>query len=229
MANGWLSKSRVQLVEDLKSARVPILKMKDSLTDIEFDVSTGSSAVGKRHIEICRNAQKHYKGLKCLVLALKKFLDIRCCQKSFTGGISSFLLFYMVLAFYQNSQLESGLEILDFFKFYANFNEQTFGLRIDLSEIFPLDYKPLDEKIVELPALEKRYWTSIVPSAVSKLLSYQETRPSLYIKDPIGIFYYKADPTGSDMKGYREDIGVSAFGYVEYVKPYFIEAAKKLG
>ena len=34
-------------------AKVPILKMKDTLTDIEFDISQGSSSVNKRHIEIC--------------------------------------------------------------------------------------------------------------------------------------------------------------------------------
>lgn len=76
--------------------------MKDTLTDIELDISQGSSAVNKRHIEICRKSQIHYKGLKNLILTLKYYLESRDCNKSFTGGISSFLLFYMVLAFYQN-------------------------------------------------------------------------------------------------------------------------------
>ena len=84
----------------LKHAKMPIVKMRDSITKIEFDVSTGSSTVNKRHIEICRKAQKVYKGLKITILALKRFLEARSLHKSFSGGVSSFLLFYMVLAFY---------------------------------------------------------------------------------------------------------------------------------
>ena len=50
----------------------------------------------------------------------------------------------------------------------------------------------------------------------------------LYVRDPIGRFYYNKDPNGSDAKAYRENIGISAFLYAEKVKPFFIEAANKL-
>ena len=70
-------KERLEIIEVLKHARMPILKMRDSLTGIEFDVSTGSSTVNKRHIDICQRAQKVYPGLKTLVLALKHFLETR--------------------------------------------------------------------------------------------------------------------------------------------------------
>lgn len=50
----------------------------------------------------------------------------------------------------------------------------------------------------------------------------------LYVRDPIGRFYYNKDPDGSDAKAYRENIGISAFMYAEKVKPHFIEASNKL-
>jgi DNA polymerase sigma len=78
-------------------------------------------------------------------LVLKKYLANRDCDKSFTGGISSFLLFYMVLAYYQNysaKYLERNPNIPDIYKFlefYSNLDESEYGLQIDLREIFPGD------------------------------------------------------------------------------------------
>ena len=93
-------RSRLEVIEYLSKARVPILKMKDRVTQIEFDISQGSSSVNNRHIAICRESQKLYPQLKTLVLILKKYLANRDCDKSYSGGISSFLLFYMVLAYF---------------------------------------------------------------------------------------------------------------------------------
>lgn len=124
------STARLELIEYFKQAKVPVLKMQDKVTGIEFDVSQGSSAVNKRHISICRRSQKLYGGLKALVLTLKKYLETRSCHKTFTGGISSFLLFYMVLAFYQNrSEQEMKMpDFIAFIHFYVNFDEENVGL-----------------------------------------------------------------------------------------------------
>jgi DNA polymerase sigma len=48
--------SRLEVTEYLNKARVPILKMKDRKTQIEFDISQGSSSVNNRHISICRRS-----------------------------------------------------------------------------------------------------------------------------------------------------------------------------
>jgi len=56
---------------------------------------------------------------------------------------------------------------------------------------------------------------------------YLKNRPNwrgnLYIKDPIGKFYYRADPTGTEMSTYRENIGASSYRYTEMVKGEFLD------
>lgn len=51
----------------------------------------------------------------------------------------------------------------------------------------------------------------------------------LYIRDPIGKFFYRADPTGNEMTAYRENIGIQAFRYATDVKNHFVESYEKLG
>jgi non-canonical poly(A) RNA polymerase PAPD5/7 len=143
--NSFGGKDRIRIIEVLKRTRMPIIKCQDTKTDIEFDISTGTSAVNRRHIEICRKAQKHWTGLHHLMLALKYYLKVRDCDKSFTGGISSFLLFYLIVGFYQNRHARIAKylnrpELIQFFKFYARFNEQKDGICIDLSELYPDQY-----------------------------------------------------------------------------------------
>jgi non-canonical poly(A) RNA polymerase PAPD5/7 len=131
------------VVEHLKGARVPVLKMIDTQTEIEFDITTGSSFVNNRHIQICKKATEEYPGLKQLVTLLKSYLKKRDCQSSYSGGISSFVLFYMTLAFYQNrnANKKEGDDLvhafLGFMEFYSTFDEKKQGLAIDLSLLFP--------------------------------------------------------------------------------------------
>ena len=191
--------------------------MKDKVTGIEFDVSQGSSAVNKRHIEICRRSQKYYSGLKTLVLSLKKYLEVRSCHKTFTGGISSFLLFYMVLAFYQNrSEQERKMpDFIGFIHFYSTLDEENVGLQIDLSSIFNDEYSQSTHFPTMLP----------VPEFIKNKPNW---RGNLYIKDPIGKFYYRADPTGTELQTYRENIGISSWRYTEMVKGEFLDTWREL-
>ena len=48
-------------------------------------------------------------------------------------------------------------------------------------------------------------------------------RGNIYIKDPIGKFYYRADPTGVELQNYRENIGASSFRYTDMVKGEFLD------
>ena len=66
--------SRLRVVEHLKKARVPVLKMVDTKTNIEFDLTSGSSSVNKRHIELCKAIAVKYPSHPTLTLSLKSFL-----------------------------------------------------------------------------------------------------------------------------------------------------------
>lgn len=152
-----------------------------------------------------------------LVLTLKKYLEVRSCHKTFTGGISSFLLFYMVLAFYQNrSEKEREMpDFIGFLHFYVNLDEENIGLQIDLSPIFNDEYS------------QSSSFPTIVP--VPEFLKNKPNwRGNLYIKDPIGKFYYRADPTGTELQTYRENIGASSFRYTEMVKGEFMDTLREI-
>lgn len=86
--------------------------------------------------------------------------------------------------------------------------------------MFPDQYSPKNfQTIIDRPDEEKP----------KRFFEEKEAPTGLYIKDPIGFFFYKQDPSGIDAKAYRENVAVSAFLYTEKVKPHFVEAAAKLG
>jgi len=74
--------------------------MQDTVTGVEVDFTTGGITASQRHAEICKAAIKKYPGLKKLVLLAKEFLKKRDLDKTFGGGISTFLLVYMCIGFY---------------------------------------------------------------------------------------------------------------------------------
>lgn len=76
----WRSQGRLEELDHLRHARVPVLKMKDRNTGIEFDVTQGSSQVNNRHIKICRRAQTVYPTIKETILCLKSYLKHRGCN-----------------------------------------------------------------------------------------------------------------------------------------------------
>jgi len=113
----------------------------------------------------------------------------------------------MVLGFYQNRKEDSlnYPEFIGFINFYADMDEINYGLSIDLSQLFRDEYIQNDnfKTMVEVPEYvqEKMARTG-----------------RLYIRDPIGKFYYRADPTGVELQTYRENIGASSWRYSDMVK-----------
>ena len=141
--------------------------------------------------------------MKSLVLILKQYLANRDCDKSYSGGISSFLLFYMVLAYYQNysakyqEQNPNVPDIFKFIEFYSNLDEAEYGLQIDLREIFPNDPFYQNKPESSFPKIIP------VDLRVHKNINNDTCEAVLFIKDPIGKIYY-SDP--SDYHLYRENI-----------------------
>jgi hypothetical protein len=157
-------------------------------------------------------------------LTLKKYLANRDCDKSYSGGISSFLLFYLVLAYFQNYSAKYNEEnpnvpdIYKFIEFYANFDESKYGLQIDLSEIFPEDAIYKNKSVGTFPKIIE------VNRLTHKNVNLENEESLLFMKDPIGKIYY-SDP--SDYHLFRENIAQSAFNY-QKVKNHFQMSYKKL-
>ena len=140
---------RLKIIDHIKFARVPVLILYDKPTGISIDLTTGSeiSPIIERHIKICQRTLDLYPKFLEIYHLMKIYLK-KCNWDSVrTGGINSFILFYMILAFYQNYQtlcqrdgeLENFPDVINFLEFYTIFDQAKFGLRIDLSRHFPLE------------------------------------------------------------------------------------------
>jgi len=130
LANRLLEEQQVSFVELRESAKIPILRIKDRIAPFcEIDISLNSEAPQATSKFIIRNAIEKYPQFRPLVLFIKCFLYQRNLADTFTGGVGSYLLSCLVLAFLQQhtmnfqprlAELTSlGHLLLDFFNFYA--------------------------------------------------------------------------------------------------------------
>ena len=127
---------RLKVIEVNTRDLIQIIKVRDQLMDWEFDITSVNNEANVRHVAIIDAAQTRYVELHCLYLGLMRFLKTRDLNIGFKGGISGLMLFYMVVGFLQNNQRTQEPLILQFFKFFADFDELNYALEIDLTDIF---------------------------------------------------------------------------------------------
>ncbi|XP_043937917.1 terminal nucleotidyltransferase 4B [Protopterus annectens] len=125
-------------VKVLDKATVPIIKFKDSVTELKVDISFNMwHAV--RSSKVILDFVEKYPPLKYLVIVLKQFLLQRDLNEVFTGGIGSYCVFLMVVSFLQlhlrddarspNSNL--GVLLIEFFELYGrHFNYLKTGISV---------------------------------------------------------------------------------------------------
>ncbi|KAI8919016.1 hypothetical protein DFJ77DRAFT_452759 [Powellomyces hirtus] len=136
-------------IECIAGAKVPIIKMVDSLTrypaDISFNVPAGVKAaeIVKKFID----DPKYGEGLRPLLLIMKQFLYQRNLNEVFTGGIGSYTLMSLIVAFLkmhpklQSGQIAAkdnlGILLIEFLDFYGNqFNYEDVGIGLNLKDVW---------------------------------------------------------------------------------------------
>lgn len=116
----------------ITTAKVPLIKCVDIETGIDIDISFNETS-GVLAIKEYQNAFRSHPELKYIMMLFKLFLRQRHFHNSFSGGISSFLLFCMVLAFLREykkehitrfgvkslNQISLGEYTLEFMNFYG--------------------------------------------------------------------------------------------------------------
>lgn len=115
-------------IKILKDAKVPILKYKDRETGTAIDVCINQKS-SKESTDFIAEKVKQFTYLRPLVLLLKFFLNSRCLNDTYSGGIGSFMLSCMALHFLQLhpssfDRKESGntylfILLIEFFRFYS--------------------------------------------------------------------------------------------------------------
>ena len=130
LANSLLEQQQVSFIELRETAKIPILRIRDRYPPYcEIDININIDSPQATSKFVLRNAVEVYSAFRPLVMLIKCFLYQRNLADTFTGGIGSYLLSIMVLAFLQQHQLTEqprlneltslGHLLFDFFNFYA--------------------------------------------------------------------------------------------------------------
>lgn len=123
-------------LEILLHAKVPIIKFTHGPSQVDFDI-TFNELSGVQNAEEVKRVIEIHPEIKYLLMIMKLFLRQRKMNNTFTGGIGSFLLFCIILAFlrqykkdvYYKDRDPKALEnlslseyLLKFLNFYATFD-----------------------------------------------------------------------------------------------------------
>jgi non-canonical poly(A) RNA polymerase PAPD5/7 len=84
-------------VEDVLQARVPLIRITDKITGIQIDL-TAADTHAVNATEAVQKWLQLSSPAKPLLFAVKMFLSVRRCGTTYTGGIDSYVLFWMVVA-----------------------------------------------------------------------------------------------------------------------------------
>lgn len=125
----------------ISKAKVPIVKYRDSLNAFEVDLSFDAFG-GVEAAFFMRRAMIEQPAIRPLVLVLKFFLRMRGLNTVFTGGLGSYSLMCLVIAFLKTHPLVQaglitannnlGVLLLDFLQLHGkNFNYETVGISLD--------------------------------------------------------------------------------------------------
>jgi len=84
-------------VEDVLLASVPLIRITDKITGIQIDLTAADTHAIKA-TEAVQEWLQLSSPVKPLLFVVKMFLSVRRCGTTYTGGINSYALFWMVVA-----------------------------------------------------------------------------------------------------------------------------------
>ncbi|XP_049849328.1 terminal nucleotidyltransferase 4B-like [Schistocerca gregaria] len=122
-------------IQVIGTARVPIVKIVDSLTKYQVDISVNQSN-GISNTLLINKYTSIYKEFIPLTVLLKYYLHIRGLNEPFTGGIGGYALNIMVISFLQmyshtSADGKLGALLIHFLELYGRyFNYYTTGISI---------------------------------------------------------------------------------------------------
>ncbi|CAM9962866.1 unnamed protein product [Ectocarpus fasciculatus] len=134
-------RGEVQQVEVLDKAKVPLVKFVHTETGVAIDVTVKNNT-GLISGQAMKDAMTQMKQVRPLTLVLKVYLAQKDLNKTYTGGIGSFMVQLMVIALVQKCNREAksnghdpptdlGYLLYEFFEFYGNqLNYRTTGITL---------------------------------------------------------------------------------------------------
>jgi len=119
-------------------------------TTIKVDITMnieGITSAGFDSTQLMRNWITRIPLVQKLIVLFKHILFIRSYNSNFTGGIGSYCLFVMIVAFIQNKKLEEGAEISEIFQQLLKWYGEDFDNLINVIQIGEEGCCFVDEKI----------------------------------------------------------------------------------
>ena len=143
---------RIKGMEVLLHTKVPLIKILESYSNINIDISFNTDD-GCKAVPVLQDIIEKFPHFKYLVFVMKTFLKIRGLNETYTGGVGSFLLLLMVFAYlqyeykerdYYISNLTLSEALLGFLEFYGSkFNHERLSISVAGEGCF------LDKSLVE--------------------------------------------------------------------------------
>jgi non-canonical poly(A) RNA polymerase PAPD5/7 len=145
--NTWLDE--LFSFEVIEKTRVPLVKFRHATTNIQVDVSF-NQPTGPPAAKLTKEYLQALPPLRPLTFVLKYFLAARCLNEPYSGGVGSFMLQLLIVAFLQhhrrafvNTSIQTptfynlGSLLLDFFKLFGTeFNYLTTGISLQSGGFF---------------------------------------------------------------------------------------------
>ena len=85
-------------LEYIRKSKVPLIKLTKKEGNIQFDISVNKEDGIKQLAEV-KKMGEYYPEFKYLFMVLKCMLKVRNLAETYSGGLGSFLLYCMLLAF----------------------------------------------------------------------------------------------------------------------------------
>lgn len=135
----WLPE--LSYLEVIENTRVPLVKFIHKPTEFKVDICFNQDK-GVDAAKLILSFMKNIPPLKPLSFVLKYFLQVRALNEPYTGGLGSFFLQLMIVAFLQQREREGnefqrplgfnlGTMLLEFFEFYGTqMNYVTTGISV---------------------------------------------------------------------------------------------------
>ena len=139
--------SELSYLEIIENTRIPLVKFTHASTNISVDVSFDQPS-GPPAAQLMKRYLEALPPLRPLTFVLKYFLAARCLNEPYTGGVGSFLLQLMIVAFLQHRERDSvnykrmgvynlGSLLLEFLELYGiEFNYFTTGISVRYDGFF---------------------------------------------------------------------------------------------
>mmetsp|Transcript_5772 Transcript_5772/g.14317 ORF Transcript_5772/g.14317 Transcript_5772/m.14317 type:complete len:485 (+) Transcript_5772:1168-2622(+) len=141
----WLDD--LSYLEVIENTRIPLVKFTHAPTNISIDVCFNQKG-GPRAAALMNQYMDALSPLRPLAFFLKKFMASRGLNQPYTGGVGSFLLQMMILAFLQHRERDCynhrrssqhclGALLVEFFEFYStDFNFVLTGISVRFDGFF---------------------------------------------------------------------------------------------